>query len=38
TDAEMREIMNGFLTQCGYPLCLGLRDGTHVQIKPPVGD
>ncbi|CAF1039448.1 unnamed protein product, partial [Rotaria sordida] len=37
TDAEIYETMNGFLTKFGYPLCLGSLDGTHIQIKPPIG-
>ncbi|CAF4064156.1 unnamed protein product [Rotaria sp. Silwood2] len=37
TDAEIRKTMNGFVTKFDYPLCLGSLDGTHIQIKPPVG-
>ena len=29
--------MQGFLSKFGYPLCLGSLDGTHIQIKAPLG-
>ncbi|CAF1487329.1 unnamed protein product [Rotaria sordida] len=37
TDAEIKETIDGFLIKCGYPLCLGAVDGTHIAIKPPLG-
>ncbi len=38
TDAEIQETINDYLMQFGYPLCLGSLDGTHIPIKPPIGD
>ena len=38
TDQEIEETMNEFLTKSGYPMCLGSVDGTHIAIKPPLGE
>ncbi|CAF2774815.1 unnamed protein product [Rotaria sp. Silwood2] len=37
TDVEIRETIQGFFTKFDYPSCLGSLDGTHIQIKPPLG-
>lgn len=38
TDAEIQEVIDGLLfTNYGYPLCVGILDGTHIVIKLPFG-
>ena len=36
TDAEIGEIISGYLIKCGYPLCLDALDGTHIAVKRPL--
>jgi hypothetical protein len=37
TVAEIQETIDGFFNKCGYPLCLGALDGTHIAVKAPTG-
>ena len=37
TRKEIEDAINGFLIKCGYPMCLGALDGSHINIKPPLG-
>jgi len=37
TSNEINDTVNDFYTKCGYPMCIGSLDGTHIGIKPPFG-
>ncbi|CAF2084705.1 unnamed protein product [Rotaria magnacalcarata] len=37
TDLEIQETINGFSTKYGHSLCVGALDGSHIAIKPPLG-
>jgi hypothetical protein len=34
---EIKATIDGFQKKCSYPQCLGALDGTHIPIKPPLG-
>ncbi|CAF0959072.1 unnamed protein product [Adineta ricciae] len=37
TSQEIQNTVNDFYIRCGYPMCIGSLDGTHIPIKPPTG-
>ena len=37
TNKAIEDTTTDFLIKCGYPLCIGAVDGSHISIKPPLG-
>lgn len=37
SNEEIKTTIDDFYIKCGYPMCLGAVDGTHVSVQPPAG-